>query len=60
MRIGFQKPCEAEMNLRQYFKMGTYATYVWSAYGLTAGTLGVIVWLAKRKLAKEVQRARRR
>ena len=48
------------MNLRQYFKMGTYATYVWSAYGLTAGTLGVIVWLAKRKLAKEVQRARRR
>ena len=32
------------MNLHQFFAMGGYATYVWTAYGLSAITLLLNVW----------------
>ena len=32
----------------------------WSVYAITAGALGVVVWFAKRRLAKELKNARQR
>ena len=31
--------------MSEFFSMGGYALYVWSAYGLTAVTVGLAVWL---------------
>jgi heme exporter protein CcmD len=40
--------------------MGGYAAYVWSCYGLTLVVLVGNLWLARRELAAQVQRATRR
>lgn len=48
------------MDLQEFLKMGGYAGYVWSAYGLTALVL-VLNWLAARRSeAAEQLSARRR
>ncbi|RPI16808.1 MAG: heme exporter protein CcmD [Lysobacterales bacterium] len=48
------------MNLQDFFQMGGYAGYVWSAYGLTALVL-VLNWVgARRREATEQESARRR
>jgi heme exporter protein D len=48
------------MDLQEFFKMGGYAGYVWSAYGLTALVL-VLNWRsARRREAEEQASARRR
>lgn len=40
--------------------IATYATYVWACYGITAGVLVLILFLAKRSHANELLAARRR
>jgi heme exporter protein CcmD len=48
------------MDLQEFFRMGGYAAYVWTAYGLTALVL-LLNWLAARRSeAQEQQNARRR
>lgn len=37
-----------------FFGMGGYAAYVWSAYGITLAVLLANVWAAKRLLAKNL------
>jgi len=46
--------------MADFFHMGGYAAYVWSCYGLTLAVLAGNVWLARRELAAQVQRATRR
>lgn len=41
-----------------FLKMGGYAAYVWSAYGITLVVLGVSVWAARRKRLDALERAR--
>jgi len=48
------------MDLQEFFKMGGYAGYVWSAYGLTALVLVLNWWSARRCEADELVSARRR
>jgi heme exporter protein CcmD len=38
----------------------TYASYIWTCYGITAVVLALNVWLAKRSQANELQAMRRR
>ncbi len=40
--------------------MGKYTGYVWSCFALTAVVLIANVWLARRSLAQELVKARRR
>jgi heme exporter protein D len=48
------------MNLHEFFHMGGYAGFVWTAYGLTALVL-VLNWLSARRCeAQEQAGARRR
>jgi heme exporter protein CcmD len=48
------------MDLQEFFRMGGYAGYVWTAYGLTALVL-LLNWLAARRHeASEQENARRR
>jgi len=48
------------MDLQDFFRMGGYAGYVWTAYGLTALVL-FLNWLgARRREAEEQVNARRR
>jgi heme exporter protein CcmD len=44
----------------EFFRMGGYAGYVWSCYGLTLAVLAGNLWHARRELANQVQRATRR
>ncbi len=48
------------MDLQEFLRMGGYAGYVWTAYGLTALVL-FLNWLgARRREAEEQVNARRR
>jgi len=48
------------MELQEFFHMGGYATYVWTAYGLTAVVL-LLNWVsARRREGQEQENARRR
>ena len=48
------------MDLQEFFRMGGYAGYVWTAYGLTALVL-LLNWVAARRCeAQEQESARRR
>jgi heme exporter protein CcmD len=48
------------MDLQEFFRMGGYAGYVWTAYGLTALVL-LLNWVAAlRREAEEQENARRR
>ena len=48
------------MDLAEFLRMGGYAGYVWSAYGLTALVL-LLNWIAARRSeAREQESARRR
>jgi len=38
----------------------SYSTYIWSCYGITAAVLVLILWLAGRDHANELQNTRRR
>jgi heme exporter protein CcmD len=42
----------------EFLKMGGYAAYVWSAYGITLLVLGVSVWAARRRRLDALERAR--
>jgi heme exporter protein D len=35
--------------MKEFFSMGGYAAYVWTAYGITAAVIGLNVWLAQRR-----------
>jgi heme exporter protein CcmD len=48
------------MDLQSFFKMGGYAGFVWSAYGLTAVVLIVNWWAARRRESEELISAQRR
>ena len=41
-----------------FFGMGGYAPYVWSAYGITLAVVLVNIWSAKRRLAKNLATSR--
>ena len=48
------------MDLQEFLRMGGYAGYVWTAYGLTALVL-LLNWIAARRSeAQEQESARRR
>jgi heme exporter protein CcmD len=47
------------MDLQEFFRMGGYAGYVWSAYGLTALVL-VLNWLGARRCEADEQASARR
>jgi heme exporter protein CcmD len=48
------------MDMQEFFRMGGYAGYVWTAYGLTAFVL-LLNWLsARRRESEEQENARRR
>ena len=40
--------------------MSTYASYVWTCYGITAAVLILNVWLARRSHSVELKAVRRR
>jgi heme exporter protein CcmD len=42
----------------EFLKMGGYAVYVWSAYGITLLVLGVSVWAARRRRLDALERVR--
>lgn len=46
--------------MNEFLAMGGYAGYVWSCYGLTLLILAGNLWLARRDLKAQVQRAVRR
>ncbi len=48
------------MDLAEFLKMGGYAGYVWTAYGLTTVVLVWNWWSARRSEADEQASARRR
>jgi len=48
------------MDLQEFFRMGGYAGYVWTAYGMTALVLLLNWWSARRCEAQEQASARRR
>jgi len=48
------------MDLQEFLKMGGYAGFVWSAYGLTAVVLAWNWWAARRCETDEQANARRR
>jgi heme exporter protein CcmD len=48
------------MDLHEFFRMGGYAGYVWTAYGLSALVLMLNWWRARRREAEELASARRR
>ena len=47
------------MDLQEFFRMGGYAGYVWTAYGLTALVL-LLNWLGARRCEAEEQASARR
>ena len=48
------------MNLQEFLSMGGYASYVWTAYGLTALVLVWNWWAARRNEAEQQLSAQRR
>ena len=49
--------------MADFWAMGGYAAYVWSAFGLSLGALAALFissWLGARKRAAELERWRRR
>jgi len=48
------------MDLNEFFRMGGYAGYVWTSYGLTALVLLLNWSAARRREAQEQDSARRR
>jgi len=48
------------MNLQEFLSMGGYASYVWTAYGLTALVLVWNWWAARRSEAEQQLSAQRR
>jgi len=48
------------MDLQEFLKMGGYAGYVWTAYGLTALVLALNWWSARRCETDEQVNAQRR
>jgi heme exporter protein D len=48
------------MSMAEFFRMGGYAGYVWSCYGLTLAVLLGNLWFARRELTEQVVRATRR
>jgi len=48
------------MSMAEFFRMGGYAGYVWSCYGLTLVVLLGNLWFARRELDSQVLRATRR
>ncbi|MDP6436736.1 MAG: heme exporter protein CcmD [Gammaproteobacteria bacterium] len=45
--------------MSDFFAMGGYGTYVWSAYSLSFVVLVAIVWFARRNLANTRERLKR-
>jgi heme exporter protein D len=45
-------------NLHDLWELGGYGRYVWPAYGLTALLMIVEPWLAARRLARALSRAK--
>jgi heme exporter protein D len=48
------------MDLQEFLRMGGYASYVWTAYGLTALVLVWNWWSARRSEAEQQLSAQRR
>jgi len=48
------------MNLQEFLSMGGYASYVWTAYGLTALVLVWNWWAARRSETEQQLSAQRR
>jgi heme exporter protein D len=46
--------------LQEFFHMGGYGPYVWSCFGLTAAVLIYNAWSARRELAQQLIKAKRR
>ncbi|MDX1443834.1 MAG: heme exporter protein CcmD [Gammaproteobacteria bacterium] len=46
--------------MSEFFAMGGYAAYVWSAFGITAFTMIVLAVLARRADRRALDRIRRR
>lgn len=44
--------------MSDFFAMGGYAAYVWSAYGITLVVLVVSAWTARRKRLEALEQAR--
>ena len=47
-------------DLKDFFDMGGYAAFVWSAYGLTFFVIGLNIYWARRLLARSREDAKRR
>lgn len=45
--------------MSEFFAMGGYGTYVWSAYGVSFVVLVATVWLVRRNLANTRERLKR-
>jgi heme exporter protein CcmD len=43
--------------LTEFLKMGGYAVYVWSAYGITLAVILLNIWLARRARKLPLERA---
>jgi heme exporter protein D len=41
--------------MSEFFAMGGYAAYVWSAYGITLAVVTLNVWLAQRRYYKALR-----
>jgi heme exporter protein D len=41
-----------------FFAMGGYGAYVWGAYAVTAGAMGLEAWLALRRRRRALEGAR--
>ena len=46
--------------MRAFFDMGGYAAFVWPAYAVTLGVVGLNIVSARRALARSLAEARRR
>jgi heme exporter protein CcmD len=46
--------------MKEFLEMSGYAAYVWSAYGIAVGGLGLNIWLAHRQMRQARVQARRR
>jgi len=44
--------------MKEFFAMGGYAAYVWTAYGITAAVIGINVWSAQRRYRRAMQAIR--
>ena len=44
--------------MSEFLDMGGYAPYVWTAYGITLAVIVLNAWLARRRFAQALNRAR--